>query len=229
MRLFRYENGYYFITRLDGIEILYTDNPEMEGRNMLQLDNNETTSAMRHILSIAQNEKEGFYDYLWQKPHNDPNKLFRKLSYVKLFEPYGWVIGTGIYLDDMEQELKEELANDKQRLIFDKESGNYIFIGTWDGLSIAGPNQGKNVYMLQDKNGNYIVQALIQKAKEGGGFLEYLTPDVGQGKLSYVVPLYGWEWLIGSGINVKNVNNEIEKLRDAMKEEIKHALYSILF
>lgn len=229
LRLFRYENGYYFITRLDGIEMLYTDNPEMEGRNMLQLDNPELTSSVRRILFMAQNEKEGFHDSLWQKPNADPQKLFRKLSFVKLFEPYGWVIGTGIYLDDMEHELKEELANDKQRLIFDKESGNYIFIGTWDGLSIAGPNQGKNVYNLQDKNGNYIVQALIQKAKEGGGFLEYLTPDVGQGKLSYVVPLYGWEWLIGSGINVKNVNYEIERLRDAMKEEIKQTLYSILF
>ena len=228
LRLFHYENGYYFITRQDGVEMLYEDNPEMEGLNMLESENNATVSAMRHILLIAQHEKEGFYDYVWQKPHNDPSKLFRKLSYVKLFEPYGWVIGTGIYLDDMEKELKEELANDKERLIFDQESGNYIFIGTWDGLSIAGPNQGNNGYAIRDRNGQYIVQELIHKAKEGGGFLEYTTPDIAQDKLSYVVPLYGWEWYVGSGIYIKNVNNEIDKLRNAMLEEIKQTLYTIL-
>jgi diguanylate cyclase (GGDEF)-like protein/PAS domain S-box-containing protein len=228
LRFMRYENGYYFITRLDGVEMLYPDHPEMEHQNMLHLENSEMTSGIEHMLSIAQNEKEGFYDYVWQKPKGDSNELSRKIAYVKLFEPYGWVLGSGIYLDDVEQELKEELANDEQRLIFDKEKGNYIFIGTWEGVSISGPRKGKNIFNVRDSNGKYLIQELIHKAKDGGGFVEYVTPDTQQAKMSYVVPLYGWEWYVGSGIYVKNVNEEIEKLRTVMSQEMRHTFYSIV-
>ncbi len=229
LRFLHYENGYYFMTRLDGVEILNADQPEMEGLNMLNLENHDMTSVVQQILTIAQNNKEGFDDYFWTKPQNDSKELFRKIAYVKLFEPYGWVIGTGIYLEDIEQDLKEELANDKERLLFNEESGNYIFIGTWDGVSVAGPNQGQNTYNLRDSNGKYLVQELIHKAKDGGGFVEYVTPDTAkQDKMSYVVPLYGWKWYVGSGIYLKNVNEEITKLRDAMSKEMQHTFFSIV-
>lgn len=228
LRLLRYENGYYFITRDDGVELLYSEHPEMEGKNMLLLGNHELASVIHKMLFIAKTQKEGFCDYLWYKGSNDSQELFRKISYVKLFEPYGWVLGTGIYLDDIEREFKEELANDEQRLMFDKKSGNYIFIGTWDGLSIAGPNKGKNIFNTQDNNGKYLVQALIAKAKEGGGFVDYIAPDTMQAKISYVVPLYGWQWYVGSGIYVKNVNEEITKLRETMSKEIRDSFFSIL-
>ena len=217
LRLLRYENGYYFITRLDGKAVLYTDRPEMEG-----------LSVLHQMLQTMPREKEGYYDYTWQKPHTDPNELFRKIAYVKLFEPYGWVLGTGIYLDDVENELKEELANDEQRLIFDKEKGNYIFIGTWEGLSISGPNQGKNIYDSGDAKGINLVKALIQKSKDGGGFIEYTIPSSQQPKISYVIPLYSWNWYVGSGIYIKNVNDEIAKLRDTMLKEMQHTFFSIM-
>lgn len=228
LRLLRYENGYYFITRHDGVEMLYTDHPEMEGKNMLHLENSELSLVIQKMLLIVESQKEGFYDYLWQGKSSDSQELSRKISYVRLFEPYGWMLGTGIYLEDIEKEFKEELANDDERLMFDKESGNYIFIGTWDGLSIAGPNKGKNIFDTKDSNGKQLVQALINKAKEGGGFVDYITPDTMQAKISYVVPLYDWEWYVGSGIYIKNVNEEIRKLRDAMSQEIRHTFFSIL-
>ena len=228
LRFMRYENGYYYITRQDGLEILYPDHPELEGQNMLHLENPKLTDVVEKLISIATQDKEGFYDYEWTNPESDSKGLFRKIAYVKLFEPYGWVIGTGIYLEDMEKELKEEISSDEERLVFDKESGNYIFIGTWDGQSMTGSNKGKNVYTLRDKNGKYFIQELIHKSQEGGGFVEYITPVGLQDKISYVVPLYGWEWYIGSGIYIKNVNAEIAKLRDTMSKEIQHTFLSMV-
>lgn len=227
LRLFRYENGYHFITRTDGVEILYPEHPEMEGRSMFTMPNSDMVAMVRQMLTQVQTEKEGFFDYAWQKTADTSCPLSRKMAYVKLFEPYGWMLGTGIYLDDIERELKKELANDEQRLVFDKESGNYIFIGTWDGVSITGPNQGNNVFNLRDKNGKYIIRELINKAKEGGGFVEYFTPLSQQAKVSYVVPLYDWEWYIGAGIYVKNVNDEIAKLREAMLKGMQQTFFTI--
>ena len=43
-------------------------------------------------------------DYQWQWK-DDPSRVVPKLSYVREFEPWGWVIGTGIYLEDVRQEI----------------------------------------------------------------------------------------------------------------------------
>ena len=47
---------------------------------------------------------EGYIDYVWQWK-DDPQRLEPKESYVKGFEPWGWVIGTGIYTDDVNAEI----------------------------------------------------------------------------------------------------------------------------
>ena len=54
----------------------------------------------------------GYIDYVWQWK-DDPLRLEPKESYVKGFTPWGWVIGTGIYIDD----VNAEIARIEQRLI----------------------------------------------------------------------------------------------------------------
>jgi methyl-accepting chemotaxis protein len=54
---------------------------------------------------------EGYVEYLWPKPlagGGVSSELFTKLSYVKKFEPWGWVVGSGIYIDDVERIFREE-------------------------------------------------------------------------------------------------------------------------
>lgn len=234
LRLLRYENnkGYYFITGLDGIEILFTDRPEMEGKNMLELLNSEGRCVVKGMLDVIHATKEGYYDYAWSKPF-EIKENFKKVAYVKLFEPFGWMIGTGFYLDDMESKLKDEILNDDKRLLVDKESGNYLFIGTWDGVSLTYPAKNKNMYSLQDTNGKLIVQELIEKAKRGGGFVEYVMPPLrGQralAKISYVEAIDDWQWYVGAGIYVDDLNHELQELKTNIQAELKRTFYSILF
>ena len=62
---------------------------------------------------VCKKDKEGYVDYHWTKPGEDKNKSFPKLSYVKLFEAWNWVLGSGIYIDDIEKLVakKEDNAN----------------------------------------------------------------------------------------------------------------------
>ncbi|WP_263832706.1 bifunctional diguanylate cyclase/phosphodiesterase [Sulfurospirillum oryzae] len=234
LRLLRYENnqGYYFITRLDGISMLFPFSPELEGKNMFDSHNDQMVLANQGMLNIFKTADEGYYDYLWSKPSSKDQFNFKKVSYVKVFKPYNWVIGTGFYLDDMEQKIKKEIVNDEKRLITDKEKGDYIFIGTWDGVGLTYPAKDQNISHLQDGNGKYYIQEIITKVKEGGGFVEYQTLErhqlVSQKKLSYVVPLADWQWYIGTGVFINNLNQEIQILRNAMSEEIQRAFYSII-
>ena len=50
-------------------------------------------------------QKEGYIEYLWQWK-DDPERVIPKQSFVKGFEPWGWIVGTGVYLDDVEREVQ---------------------------------------------------------------------------------------------------------------------------
>lgn len=233
LRIMRYQQGegYYFITRLDGVEMLFADKPEMEGKNLLSLKNADGRYVIQEMIALIKEQKEGLYEYAWSKP-NEAGEHFEKVAYLKLFEPFGWFIGTGLYLDEVEKRVKEEIVNDKSRLFFDKETNNYIFIGTWDGVSLTHPAKGKNMYEVQDLNGKYIVQALIEEAKKGGGYVEYVMPPL-QGernrvKLSYVESIDAWQWYVGAGVYLEDISAEIALLQQKIDDELKESIVFIL-
>ena len=61
---------------------------------------------------IVNEQGGGFIDYMWQWK-DDSTRIVPKLSYVKGFEPWGWIIGTGIYLED----VRSEISTLKHRLL----------------------------------------------------------------------------------------------------------------
>ncbi len=79
---------------------------------------------------------EGYLDYVWQWK-DDPNRLEPKESYVKGFTPWGWVIGTGIYTDDVRAEIDRLERNLVQVPLF--ISGAVIFL-----LRICSPSKSQN-------------------------------------------------------------------------------------
>ena len=71
---------------------------------------NEYEEGLRTFANVAVEHGEGYVDYSARKPTEDGlSDLSPKISYVKLFEPWGWVIGTGVYIDDIEAETQRRL------------------------------------------------------------------------------------------------------------------------
>jgi PAS domain S-box-containing protein len=75
--------------------------------------NNQDVSAFRdprgarifvEFANLVREREEGFIEYVWQWK-DDPGRLVPKESYIRGFAPWGWIIGTGIYTDDVRQEL----------------------------------------------------------------------------------------------------------------------------
>ena len=97
---------------------------------------------------------------------------FAKIGYVKLFKPFGWLIGTGAYVQDVENEVQKEVLDRIANTHFGKDG--YIFAGTYDGVSLTEPALGMNMLALTDANGVKIVQEIISAAKAGGGFVRYV-------------------------------------------------------
>ena len=131
---FNKNRGYYFAFDLNGVEQLFAARPDMEGKNMLAEKGGRGEYVVKDMLDLVRRKKEGFYQYTWSKPGK--TGYFPKIAFVKLIEPLNWVVGTGEYLDDVEQDIKQEVLSWIGNIAFGKDG--YIFAGQWDGVSLSG-------------------------------------------------------------------------------------------
>lgn len=97
----RYKGNYFFINDLDGVIVVHGAKPSLNGKNLWTLKDPKGNFVFQELTAAAKSDKEGgFANYFWPKPgFEDP---VEKVSYAKLFVPWGWVVGTGAYVDDIE-------------------------------------------------------------------------------------------------------------------------------
>ncbi|WP_404419171.1 cache domain-containing protein [Marinospirillum sp.] len=107
VRSLRYgERGYFWINDLDTRMLAHPIWPEMEGHLQEDYQDSHGQYIFRSFVDRVKNQQGGFVHYHWPKP--DDTQPIEKLSYVELYEPWGWVLGSGIYLDDMEKIFWQE-------------------------------------------------------------------------------------------------------------------------
>jgi PAS domain S-box-containing protein len=212
---FNRNRGYYFAFTMEGIEELFADRPEMEGKNMLPVQGARGEFVVRDMIQLIKAKNEGFYSYTWSKP-GEKNPEHLKMAYVKYFEPYGWGIGTGEYVADVETEIQEEVLERISKLRF--ENQGYFFGSIYGGQPLF--TNGKitkgtaNVWNLTDPKGVKIIQEQNRAAKApGGGFVSYSWQKMDSGtlspKLSYVAAIPEWEWIIGAGVYLDTMDEVI--------------------
>ncbi|MBD3307350.1 PAS domain S-box protein [candidate division KSB3 bacterium] len=226
---FHQGRGYYFITRLDGLEILFADRPEMEGVNLIEMQDTQGKFVIRDMIEIIKTSGAGFYRYTWTKPQEE-GKDFPKIAYIIHFDPFDWLIGTGEYLDDVVKDIQTEVLERIESITFGDEG--YIFAGQWDGLSLLEPAKGQNMIDVTDMNGVKIVQKLIRAAKSGGGYVSYVMPNFDEEgnyhKLSYAVGIPEWKWYVGAGVNIDEIETTINQKRAALHQMVKSHILNIV-
>lgn len=89
IRPIRYNRGrgYFFITRMDGITLLRADKPEIEGQDLMAVQDTNGKYVVRDMIRIAKTKGEGFYEYTWTRPDQKGKNLMEKrirLNIVKL-------------------------------------------------------------------------------------------------------------------------------------------------
>jgi methyl-accepting chemotaxis protein len=100
----RYEgNEYFWINDMQPRVVMHPIKPELDGTDVSGLKDPNGLALFVAFVEKVKKEKAGFVPYLWPKPGLE--QPVQKLSYVKGFEPWGWVIGSGIYIDDLNAEL----------------------------------------------------------------------------------------------------------------------------
>ncbi|MCP4132645.1 MAG: methyl-accepting chemotaxis protein [bacterium] len=96
---------YFWINGMDHVMIMHPYKPKLEGKNLFKLEDKKGKFLVVEFVRVCKENGEGFVDYWWQK-QDDTTKIAPKISFVKLFKPWNWVIGTGIYIEDVKAEVR---------------------------------------------------------------------------------------------------------------------------
>lgn len=176
LSVLRYSNGEgYFWVHTAGerpVMLMHPIKPEMKGKDLaveedfsivqslfyegqVYAKNSETiqknvkaTRLFVEMNRVCAERGEGYVKYYWPKPGEDQTVGYPKLSYVKLFKPWNWVIGTGIYIDEVEREVakirQETGAKVRQTIlvVFLSLSGSLVialFLALFFSRSISRP------------------------------------------------------------------------------------------
>jgi len=104
----RYDQGdYFWINDLRPFMVMHPTNPKLDGKDLSAIKDPDGVAIFNEMVALAKTQGSGNLAYRWPKPGAD--EPVAKTSYVQLFEPWGWVIGSGVYIDDMQAEFQAQV------------------------------------------------------------------------------------------------------------------------
>nr|WP_194790685.1 methyl-accepting chemotaxis protein [Pseudomonas sp. UFMG81] len=110
VRGLRYDqNDYFWINDLQPKMIMHPANPKLDGQDLSAIRDPDGFAVFNEMVKLAREQGAGPVDYRWPKP--GASEPVAKTSYIQLFKPWGWVIGSGVYIDDVQAEFARQLRD----------------------------------------------------------------------------------------------------------------------
>lgn len=103
---------YFWITNMETVMVMHPFSPKLVGKDLSTNKDKNGKKFFVEMTQVAKDSGAGYVDYMWSYKGDD-NRIVPKVSYIKLFEPWGWVVGTGMYIED----LKADIAKVRNVLI----------------------------------------------------------------------------------------------------------------
>ena len=188
----RYDNGVGYLWVNDtGTPVprmvMHPTTPELDGAILDDPSFNCAMGAGKNLFTaaveICRENGSGYVDYLWPKPtEKGLTENLPKISYVELFEPWGWVVGTGVYVNDIEAETQKRfdaVVRDLEKTlprVKITESG-YLFIFTADQKVLVHPVMDRESdagVLLNPVTGNRLLDEFMEAAKTPNLPFEYV-------------------------------------------------------
>lgn len=95
------DNEYFWINDMDTKMVMHPIKPELDGNDLSKITDPNGKKIFVEFNAVVKKKNKGFVNYLWPKPNSEQPE--KKVSYVKGYQPWGWVIGSGIYINDVEE------------------------------------------------------------------------------------------------------------------------------
>ena len=104
---------YFWITDMTPKMIMHPFRNDLNGKDLTNFTDPHGKRLFVEFVVTVQKSEHGYVDYMWQWK-DDSLRIVPKLSYVKIFKPWSWVIGTGVYIED----VKKEISSLTKRMIW---------------------------------------------------------------------------------------------------------------
>jgi len=154
---------YFWIIDMHPFMVMHPYRPDLEGNDLTSFTDPRGSYPFLAMVETVMNHGEGYVNYYWQWK-DAPHKIAPKLSYVKGFAPWEWVLGTGIYMADVQAEIKGVLDNLNTLfitvLLFVLALSAYI---TWQTISIRDKKERvKNTLKQERETLSEILESIPQ-------------------------------------------------------------------
>ncbi|MHC4572305.1 MAG: cache domain-containing protein [Planctomycetota bacterium] len=250
IRKIRYGNGTGYVWINDVGEpfprmVMNPFSPELEGEVLddpmynCALGKNE--NLFKAFVDVCKTDGEGFVDYRWPKPTAGTSELIPdvpKLAYVKLFKEWGWILGTGVYIDDALVEALQKSMDHIRNIRYDQGTGYFWISDTTEPFpkmvmhpfspELEGEVLDNPMYnCVLGKNEN-LFKAFVDVCKTNGeGFVDYRWPKPTEEgltepmpKLSYVRLYEPLGWIVGTGVYTDDIDAAIRDQMEAMTAQV---------
>ena len=229
------ESGYFWVNDTNAVIVTHPIKPALNGKDLSSYKDQGGKQIFSEFAKVAKAQGEGFVDYVWPKPGFDKPQL--KVSFVKLFKPYNWVIGTGEYVSDVSAKIKEETLKTISEMRYG--NGDYFWINDSYPNMIMHPIKpelnGKDLSENKDAKGkkHFVEMTQVVKNNKEGGLVKYFWDRPNKKgepreKFSYVQKFEPWDWIIGTGAYVDDIENDVALMEEKTKEEISQVITNIL-
>ena len=226
-------NDYFFVSNYQNILISH---PYLQNTDFTNVQDIYGNLIVPPMVEIARKEGTGFTSYWWKK-NTKNDEIYEKISFVKNFTPWEWVVGTGVYVDDIVKEVdkrKKMLLKKLKKILHTTKIGKsgYVYIFDETGKMIIHPNEkleGKDGSKLRNPNKDtYILTDLKDAYKNGDKKLHYLWDkpnDIGNysyEKISWIEYDTHFKWYIVS-------TGYVEEFYESSNNMKLYIIYSVLF
>ncbi|MCP4721050.1 MAG: GAF domain-containing protein, partial [Desulfobacteraceae bacterium] len=107
IRILRYGpegKDYFWINDMHPIMVMHPYLSNLEGKDLTNFKDPNGKHLFVEIVEMVKKQDSGYVNYYWQWK-DDPKQIVPKISFVSKFSPWGWVIGTGVYVEDIRREI----------------------------------------------------------------------------------------------------------------------------
>lgn len=104
----RYDgDNYLWINDLGPKMVIHPTNPKLNGQDLSAVRDPDGRALFLEMVAIAKNQGKGVVGYRWPKP--GASEPVDKVSFVQLYQPWGWILGSGVYIDDLQAAFQTQL------------------------------------------------------------------------------------------------------------------------
>lgn len=233
----RYDNGVGYVWINDTGRpiprmIMHPTIPQLNGKILddpaFNCAQHRRQNLFQAMVDVGLTDGQGFVDYLWPKPMDGGLTVEQpKISYVRLFKPWNWVVGTGVYIDDIEAEAQKRLDAIIEEL---KQTFSKVKVAENGYLYMFNGQREMLIHPLLDSNdfnrlrnpvtGRPIFEDLVSAANQSSHYIDYKWnkppeyPDrFDFWKRSYVTYFEPLDWYIAASIYFDEIRAPSQALR----------------